>query len=174
MFKLGNQSIMFELVRRSFNADPLVLDLGGNGIDLISMDQTSAWGLPCIPAGSGPDNGMLVLGATGTPTLTEMVGGPGATGFNALASYDQNADGIIDPNDSVYAQLPVWVDTNGDGTVQPGELGTLQQAGVATINIGSTPQSNDTVQGTRSKRSAASPEPYCVTCYRLMSGTAVA
>src|SRR6202023_934868 len=40
-----------------------------------------------------------------------------------------------------------WQDSNGSGTVDSGELMTLQQAGIASINIAATPQSQDTIAG---------------------------
>ncbi|MCL5770151.1 MAG: hypothetical protein M1588_02390, partial [Planctomycetes bacterium] len=56
-------------------------------------------------------------------------------GFEALRALDANGDGVIDANDPVYAQLRVWVDGNTDGRNAEGELLTLEEAGVRSINV---------------------------------------
>jgi EF hand len=107
-----------------------MLDMRGNGFAV-----HTGW--------VGAQQGILVLqqaGQGGTPTIAQMFGGPGAEGFAALAAYDSNGDGVIDANDAIYAQLRIWVDANGSGTVDSGELETLQQAGIASINLASTAQ----------------------------------
>ena len=56
-------------------------------------------------------------------------------GFAALASLDSNNDGIIDANDAAFADLKLWRDTNQDGTTNSGELITLAQAGIVSLNL---------------------------------------
>ncbi len=51
-------------------------------------------------------------------------------GFEALAQYDLNDDGVIDENDAIFDKLMVWVDANGDGVSDKGELKTLKELGV--------------------------------------------
>ena len=55
-------------------------------------------------------------------------------GFEALAQYDVNGDGIIDSNDEIFSKLRVWVDTDGNGSSE-GELKTLKELGITAINI---------------------------------------
>ena len=133
-----------------------MFDLSGGGVNLTAMSSAAPMldmqgtGFAIHTGWAEPNDGILVLeqpAHDGTPTITEMFGGAGAEGFAALAQYDSNSDGVIDVNDSVYAQLRMWVDANSNGAVDPGELETLQQAGVASINLASTPQSNDTQNG---------------------------
>src|SRR5207237_6415026 len=59
-------------------------------------------------------------------------------GFAGLVALDGNADGVIDANDTAFAQLRVWGDTNGDGVTQPGELMTLADLGVRSIGVTAT------------------------------------
>ncbi len=54
--------------------------------------------------------------------------------FEALVQYDENADGVIDKNDSVYSELKIWKD-NGDGITQTGELINLNEAGVNSVAL---------------------------------------
>jgi hypothetical protein len=62
-------------------------------------------------------------------------------GWKALAQYDTNQDGKIDVQDDVFNQLLVWQDANGNGVTDDGELLTLAQRGITSIQI-STDASN--------------------------------
>ena len=156
MFKLGNELLYVRTGKTFFNNDPLVFDLGGTGVSLTPLSSVAPMldlrgnGFATHSGWVGANDGVLVLqqaGHSGTPTISEMFGGPGAEGLAALAQYDVNADGVIDANDAVYTQLRMWVDVNGNGTVDTGELETLQQAGVASISLASTTQTADTQAG---------------------------
>jgi len=61
-----------------------------------------------------------------------------ANGFQALAELDSNSDGIIDQNDESWSELRLWIDRNGGGKVDEGELLTLEEAGIAGLNLGYT------------------------------------
>src|SRR5205807_1208447 len=86
-------------------------------------------------------------------SVNELFGGQGTTGvasapgFTELAKYDGNLDGVIDKYDSIYSELQIWRDLDGNGAVDPGELESLQQAGIASITLASTLQTNDTISG---------------------------
>ncbi len=56
-------------------------------------------------------------------------------GFQALAQYDEDGNGVIDARDSVYAKLVVWRDLNQDGQSSADELQTLEKAGVASVSL---------------------------------------
>ena len=59
-------------------------------------------------------------------------------GFDALSDYDLNKDGKIDANDEIYSKLKVWVDADGDGITDDGELKTLAELGIKQLNLGNT------------------------------------
>jgi len=56
-------------------------------------------------------------------------------GFQALGALDANADGRIDASDPASAELRVWVDADSDAVTDPGELKTLAEAGVGSIQL---------------------------------------
>ncbi len=155
-FKLGNELLYTRTGQTFFNSDPLVFDLSGTGVDLTALSDAAPMldmrgdGFAVHTGWVGAGQGILVLqqaGGTATPTITEMLGGPGAEGFAALAQYDSNGDGVIDANDPIYSQLRIWVDGNHNGAVDAGELETLAQAGIASISLASTTQTGDTQAG---------------------------
>ena len=136
-------------------AGVLVLDLDGSGIRLTAksgaapMFDMFGTGFAVHTGWVQPSTGLLVIqNADGSVSnIHNLVGGDGNAGFAALAQYDANGDGVIDANDPIYSQLRVWQDSNGNGSVNSGELMTLAQAGIASITIASTPQSGDTIAG---------------------------
>jgi serine-aspartate repeat-containing protein C/D/E len=60
---------------------------------------------------------------------------PRARGFAQLASYDTNGDGLVDAADSGFADLLIWRDANGNHQSDAGELMTLAEAGLASLNV---------------------------------------
>jgi hypothetical protein len=135
-----------------FSVTPIVLDLSGTGIHTTSASaqgvnfdltgtghaQTVGWtgagtGLLAIDLnGNGKiDNGSELFGV-GTVLPN---GAHAANGYQAMAAYDTNHDGRLDASDAVWSKLRVWVDANHDGVSQPGELLTMAQAGVASIDL---------------------------------------
>jgi len=106
----------------------------------------------------GPDDGLLVRDLNGNGVIdsgrelfgseTLLSNGQKATnGFEALAELDTNADGVIDANDAAFAELRVWQDSDGDGYTSEGELLTLEEAGVQSINLNYTNSSFIDAQG---------------------------
>jgi hypothetical protein len=139
--------------------NPIIVDLDGNGYRLTN----AASGVSFDATGSGTrirmswtaanwNGGFLALDRNGNGRIdngTELIGGfspqaskPGqnANGILALAVFDQpenggNKDGKIDSKDSIYSKLVVWVDRNHNGVSDPGELLTLEQAGIQSISL---------------------------------------
>ncbi|QDH73169.1 calcium-binding protein [Brevundimonas sp. M20] len=127
--------------------DPLVLDLDGDGIELVGLDASNAFfdidndGFAEHTAWVTGGDGFLVRDLNGNgaiDSLAEMFGTEDTNGFDVLATFDSNNDGVIDASDPIYATLGVWIDANGDGVTDAGELVSLASAGVTAINLGHT------------------------------------
>ena len=126
--------------------DPLVLSVNGNGINLTSIAQSNAQfdfvgnGVKEATGWIGANTGFLVLMSS---TNTTNVTASNMLTFSNLATLDSNHDGVINAQDPAFANLRVWVDTNGDGISQFGELYTLAQLGIKSINVASTSEVTD-------------------------------
>jgi hypothetical protein len=134
------------------DCEPLIIDLTGDGFQLTNtangvIFDIRADGRPLrIPWTAGSSAAFLVLDRNGNGLVDDgselfgnatpqPVGKVRPNGFLALAQYDQNADGVIDVKDPIYARLRLWVDSNHDGVSQPGELHTLSEMGVFAISL---------------------------------------
>lgn len=95
---------------------------------------------------AGKDNGLLALDINGNGRIdsgaelfgseTRLANGQqAANGFEALKALDSNADGQIDAGDAAFANLRIWQDADGDGATDAGELLTLTDAGVQSIQL---------------------------------------
>jgi hypothetical protein len=141
----------FSLTQSASGVTPLVLDLTDTGISTTTVqdgaqfdidgdgdiDQT-AW----VNRGNGflvmdlNEDGVINSGRElfGSGTLLKS-GRTAKDGFEALADLDENQDGVIDEKDAAYARLQVWVDADGDATTDEGELRSLEEAGVSSIDL---------------------------------------
>ncbi len=145
------------------NADPLVLDLDGDGFEITLASQPT----PVLFDADGDsiktatswiksDDGLLVLDRNGNGTIdnggelfgdqTIMTTGANAgkrvdDGFTALADLDTNSDGVFNALDAQFGAVRIWRDSNADGISQPDELKTLIDSGVASITLASSASS---------------------------------
>ena len=131
---------------------PLILDLDGDGVETVDVKAGAHFdhagdGFAEQTGWAGADDGLLVYDRNGNGRIdsgAELFGNntvkadgtKAANGFEALAEFDTNHDGRIDEGDAAYASLRVWKDANGNGYTEAGELLTLAQAGVQSINTG--------------------------------------
>jgi hypothetical protein len=134
--------------------DPVVLDLSGDGVQLIPLSESNAYfdlydtGFAVHTGWVGPETGILVQDNNDNGTIdniTELFGNASTDGFAALAALDVNHDGVINAQDPGFASLEVWTDTNGNGVTDPGELHTLAELGITSITL--TTQSVDQALG---------------------------
>jgi hypothetical protein len=131
---------------------PIVLDLGDGGYQLSTkydpvVFDIDATGSPIRLAwtASGAPMAFLALDQNGNGTIddgselfgnhTPLPSGVAANGFDALAQYDANHDGIVDANDPVWSSLLLWTDLNHDGISQAWEIVPVSQSSVTAIGL---------------------------------------
>ncbi len=125
--------------------DPLVLDLGGEGIELTEAGKGAIFD---VTADGKLDSTAWVKGNTALLTYdrngngvvdngSELFGDQNgaAHGFAELAKYDSNKDRIINILDPVFKALKLYRDLNGDGKMSKNEFSTLSQSGIKALNL---------------------------------------
>ena len=136
--------------------DPLVLDLDGDGYNLVAEDVSSAHfefdgdGFGEHTGWVRGTDGFLVRDANSNgliDNVTEMFGNATTGGFAMLAGYDSNLDGVINASDTNFAALKVWQDYDQDGVTDSGELKTLTELGIVSINLSHAAPSEPTAIG---------------------------
>ena len=144
--------------------DPLVIDLGKEGIELTPIEDGVYFdldknGFSEKTAWIGTEDGFLVIDRNGDGIINDggelfgdqvelKNGNKSISGFEALAELDSNGDGIIDKNDDMWQYLGVWIDANSDGNSK-GEIKKLEELGIKSISLKVTKEENvDTNTGT--------------------------
>lgn len=143
------------LVKTTHYVDPLILDLDGDGLEITRLNaappvlfDADADTIRTATSWAGTDDGFLVLDRDGNGSIDsgrELFGdetllGNGskaANGFAALSELDTNADGVFSAADAQFDAVRVWRDLNQDGISQSGELKTLADSGVQSVNLSS-------------------------------------
>jgi hypothetical protein len=133
-------------------AAPIVLDLDGNGTDLLSASQSNAKfdmdgdGKPDDTSWFGAGDAILFLDRDGNGTVSNakefsfVDDVPGAkSGLEGLKAFDSNGDGVLSSDDSRFGDFRLWQDKNGDGVATASEITTLSASQVASINLTGTP-----------------------------------
>jgi hypothetical protein len=127
-------------------SDPLVLDLDGDGIETVALEdqklyfdndgdffaERTGW--------LSGDDGFLVYDRNNNGRIddaTEMFGLSSGMGFVDLRTpeFDSNQDGAITAADSHFAKLAIWQDRDQDGITDAGELKSLSDLAIARIDI---------------------------------------
>lgn len=119
--------------------DPLVINLDNNVPEMTDQKfffDLDADGEKEEISGLGSQSGFLALDKNNDGTINdgnELFGTKNQDGFADLAGYDEDHNGWIDENDSIFEQLKIWVkDGNGNDT-----LYSLKDKNVGAIYLGS-------------------------------------
>ena len=134
-------------------AYPIVLDLGGDGIQFIPLGQSRARfdidgdGRRQILAWIGPEDGLLVYDRDGDRLISHRDEiafkdylANAKTDLEGLAWFDQfaqggNEDGVLDARDALWSKFGVWRDADQDGETDPGELRMTGEGGLSSVNL---------------------------------------
>ncbi|VVS96019.1 membrane hypothetical protein [Erythrobacter sp. EC-HK427] len=158
-----SNNFQFDWFRSYAYLPPIVLDLDGDGVELVSI-STSTIRFDMDGDGNrdrtgwvAADDGLLALDTNGDGLITngseisfqQYVEGA-FSDLDGLAFFDTNANGMIDAGDDRFADFVVWRDADQDGVSDAGELLSLAELGVESIALvatrtGNSPGASDNV-----------------------------
>jgi len=132
-------------------SSPIVIDLDGNGVQthalksqIVRFDldnngfaERAGWtdGRDGFLVRDTNGNGRIDNGGELFGNHTKLHNGAkAANGFEALKELDDNGDGKITRADKVWSELRVWQDRNQDAWSAKGELYTLDELGIESID----------------------------------------
>jgi hypothetical protein len=127
--------------------DPFAFDLDGDGLELVSVANSSARfdfnndGVREKTGWLSGDDGFLFRDAKNDGKvngLSELFGNDAVDGYTALSAFDGNGDRKITSADSIFSSLKVWRDLNGDGASQAGEIFNLSSFNIVSIGLSKT------------------------------------
>jgi uncharacterized repeat protein (TIGR01451 family) len=124
---------------------PIVIDLNGDGIHTVSRANSVDTfdllgnGKEIQSGWLSKDDGFLAIDSNGNgliDNISELFGGLNkGDGFSKLSSFDSNGDGLVNFSDNDFAGLKIWQDANGNHQTDTGELFSLTEAGVTSLNV---------------------------------------
>lgn len=139
------------LQRNFSHAEPLVFDLDGDGLELVTIQESNVFfdwdgdGTFERTSWVAADDAILVIDLDLDGNIDQAAeltfaesGAAGPTDLDRLKGYDSNQDGILDTSDLKFGEFRLWRDLNQDGISDAGELVDLATAGVTSINLNGT------------------------------------
>lgn len=155
-----------------FGESPIIIDLEGNGVETLGLKSGVRFdhdknGFAEKTGWAGKDDGLLVMDLNKNKTIdnggelfgSNMLLADGKThantGFEALAQYDSNKNGKIDAGDEGWSDLQVWQDADADGVSDEGELKTLDEIGITSINLDYAETGETDINGNLHKQSSS-------------------
>ena len=127
---------------------PIVLDLDGDGVELVGLEDSTAFfdingnGYRERMAWVSADDGFLaydkdgdgLIAAHDELSFVSYVEGA-RTDLEGLRHFDTDGDGQLSPDDAEWNLFRVWQDLDQDGESDPGELSSLDEAGIESITL---------------------------------------
>lgn len=130
---------------------PIVLDLDGNGIRTLAASQgvhfdLAASGVAHQVGWVSSGDGLLVRDLNGDGQIsdgrelfgmaTQLASGDRAgDGYAALRALDSNHDDRLTAADAHFSELKVWIDADTDGVADAGELKSLADLGIVSMDL---------------------------------------
>ena len=141
---------------------PVVLDLDGDGVELVALEDSTAFydirgdGFRYHLSWVAPDDGLLAYDRDGDGRISERgeisfvdyVDGA-RTDLEGLRHFDTNGDNVLDSADGEWSKFRVWRDLDQDGESDPGELRSLDDAGIRSISLVSSGEVETRADGTQ-------------------------
>ncbi|MEO1197806.1 MAG: carbohydrate-binding domain-containing protein [Pseudomonadota bacterium] len=126
-----------EIALSSFGASTAYFDVDNDG-----YDEQATW-IGVDDDTGAVEDGFLVadLNGDGNIVAAELAfayqtADPTDTDLEAFATlFDSNDDGVVDSLDADWQSLNVWLDSDRDGQVDVGELSTLADSGIVSIDV---------------------------------------
>ncbi|WP_018713971.1 hypothetical protein, partial [Campylobacter ureolyticus] len=124
--------------------DPIVIDMDGDGIELLPMDGTINFdhdnnGFKEATGWVSGDDALLALDKNKNGIIdngSELFGDHSSSnGFEELKKYDLNSDGFINKDDEIWYELVLWQDKNANGISDEGELTKLSESKIKAIDL---------------------------------------
>ncbi len=138
---------------------PVILDLDGDGVELKRRGKSGAQfdmdgnGTRDDTGWISKQDGFLVVDLDGdgritSPAELSLLGlkAGAKSGLDALAALDSDKNGSIDSKDARFGELKLWVDGNGNGITDSGELQSLADRGIASIGLAARAAADSTVK----------------------------
>src|SRR5450830_849796 len=125
-----------------FDDDPVLLHLKGGKVQTTSLSGSGTYfdmknnGQKVQTGWATAGEGMLVYDPNNTGTVTDDANL--VAGFGALSTLANQTGGVLDASNSLWNELKVWVDPTGDANFQQGQLYSLSQLGISSVNLAST------------------------------------
>jgi len=127
---------------------PVVIDMDGDGVEFDSREEGIEFdadgdGQAEQVAWAGEDDAVLVHDANDNDQIDDLSevalarhsDEPHATDLEGLRHFDSNEDLVLDANDEEFESFKVWQDADGDGRVGEGEMRTLTEAGIESLEL---------------------------------------
>ena len=144
----------------STSSAPIAIDLDGNGLTYLDRDAgvtfTDALTGETVNTGwVAPSDGILVIDLHEDGAITTRAeyvftewSDSAQTDLEAIAEvFDTNQDGVLDAQDERFDQFAVWQDHDSDGVTDEGELTSLTDLGIESIELTYREDSESRVDG---------------------------